>query len=231
MIKVNGVEALNTLQELVDPAYAAVLVIDMQNEIVAKTGGYAEHGYDISGIRQAIPVIRRVLDAAKEMNLLVTYAEFVHRDRRGSPLVDGPSVQLHSSEAWVSDVVEGTWEAQTVDELSPEPEDAVILKSRASAIYNTYLGNILRSHGIRSVILTGCLTDGCVLKTAVDMTHQGFYPLVIRDGVGSLTAENHDLGLRYMEKNSLCFRPRRSSLRGQSEDLLRKTNVVLITQK
>ena len=74
MIKVNGVEALNTLQELVDPAYAAILVIDMQNEIVAKTGGYAKHGYDISGIRQAIPVIRRVLDAAKEIRELGRFA-------------------------------------------------------------------------------------------------------------------------------------------------------------
>jgi nicotinamidase-related amidase len=71
-------------------------------------------------------------------------------------------------------------------------------KSRASALYGTYLDNILRARGIRTVLLTGCLSDGCVLKTAVDLTEHGYYPVVVKDAVNSLTAERHDVGMKYM---------------------------------
>ena len=113
--------------------------------------------------------------------------------------MDGPNVHLHSNEEWVSDVFEGSREAETLPELEPHPKELVISKSSASVIYNTYLGNILRTKDIRTVMLMGCLTDGCILKTAVDLTQNGYYPVVVKDAVNSLTAEKHELGLRYIE--------------------------------
>ena len=205
MVRINGVEAWNTAEELLDPGSTAVLVIDMQNEAASSKGGYTKHGYDISRIRSIIPTIQKVLEAGRRLNLLVAYTEFVHRDRQGVSLMDGPNVYLHCKEEWVSDVTDGTWEAKTVDELVPLPGEVVIQKSRASAIYHTYLENILRHRGIRSLVLMGCLSDGCVLKTAVDLTEHGYYPVVVTDGVESLTAEKHDIGMKYMEMKFPLF--------------------------
>jgi nicotinamidase-related amidase len=202
---INDVEIFDTAAELLHPRHTALLVIDMQNETASLRGGYAQHGYDLSGIRNIIPTIQGLLGAARELQIPVVYTEFVHRDRRGVSQMDGPCVYLHRNEAWVSDVKEGTWEAQTLDELAPAPSDYVLQKSRASALYGTYLDNILRHHGIRTMVLTGCLTDGCVLRTAVHATECGYYTAVVRDGVGSLTAEKHALGLRFMEMKFPAF--------------------------
>ena len=199
MIRINEIEVFDTAKELVNPRHTAVLVIDMQNETASDEGGYAKHGYDISRIRSTVPIIRRVLEAGRRLNLLVAYTEFIHRDRRGVTLMDGPNVFLHCKEEWVSDVVDGTWEAKTLDELVPQPGDLVIQKSRASAIYHTHLEDVLRKNGIRSIVLMGCLTDGCILKTAVAMTDHGYYPVVVEDAVESLSAKKHEIGLAYIK--------------------------------
>jgi nicotinamidase-related amidase len=177
----------------------------MQNETASLRGGYALHGYDLSKIRSIIPTIQRVREAGRSLNLVAAFAEFVHRDRRGISLMDGPNVYLHRGESWVSDVREGTWEAETIEDLAPQGRDFVIRKSRASAIHNTYLDNLLKSRGIKTVVLMGCLTDGCVLKTAVDLTEHGYYAAIVKDGVQSLTAEKHELGLRYLEMKFPTF--------------------------
>src|SRR6266403_3305574 len=130
MIRINEVEVFDIAKELINPRHTAVLVIDMQNETASDKGGYAKHGYDISRIRSTVPIIRRVLEASRRLNLLVAYTEFIHRDRRGVTLMDGPNVFLHCKEEWVSDVADGSWEAKTLDELVPQPGDLVIQKSR-----------------------------------------------------------------------------------------------------
>jgi len=198
IMMLNGVEVFDKPGELLDPRHTALLVIDMQNEIASDKGGYFQHGYDIGRVRSIIPTIQTLLQAGRGRKIPVVYTEFVHRDRRGVSQMDGPTVYLHRNEAWVSDVTEGTWQAQTVDELGPAPDDLVLQKSRASALHGTYLDNFLRSRGIQTIVLTGCLTDGCVLRTAVHATECGYYAAVAKDAVGSLTAEKHDLGLKYM---------------------------------
>src|SRR5947209_7116348 len=135
MIRINEVDVLDKAEELIDPKHTAVLIIDMQNETASDQGGYAKHGYDISRIKSIVPTVQKVLAASRKLNLLVAYTEFIHRDRRGVTLIDGPNAFLHSREEWVSDVVDGSWEAKTLDELAPQPADLVIQKSRASAIY------------------------------------------------------------------------------------------------
>ncbi|HLJ11496.1 MAG TPA: isochorismatase family cysteine hydrolase [Planctomycetaceae bacterium] len=198
MIRVHGIDVLDTPQELLDPARTAVVVIDMQNEIVSNGGGYAKHGYDVSPIQAIVPTIGRLLDAARQCEIPVIYTEFVHRDRFGACLMDGPNTFLHRRAEWISDVTEGTWAAATVDELAPRPGETVLAKSRASALCHTGLEGLLKDRGIDCVLLVGCLSDGCVLKTAIDMTHHGFYAMVVSDAVASMNPESHRLGLDYL---------------------------------
>jgi nicotinamidase-related amidase len=203
--EINGVRVLTTIEELVDPARTAVIVIDMQNEIVASQGTYSEAGADVSNVAAIVPGIGRLLAAAREMGVLVTYAEFVHRNALDASLMDGPNVYCHHGASFVSDVVEGTWEAETVGELAPQAGDVVIRKSRGSAMYHTALDDILQARGIRSLIVTGTSTSGCVLFTAVDAMHGGYYPVIVRDCVGSYNREGHDRALTWMETKFPAF--------------------------
>ena len=96
MKTIHGVEVLTEIEELVDPASTAMIVIDMQNEEVSEEGKYATDGEtDVSPARAIIPNIQRLLDAARGAGVLVTYAEFIHSSRDGVILMDGPSYFVH----------------------------------------------------------------------------------------------------------------------------------------
>lgn len=48
------------------------------------------------------------------------YAEFIHANALGQTLMNGPEMWVHRKAEWVSNVVEGTWESRTIDELAPQ---------------------------------------------------------------------------------------------------------------
>ena len=199
MLRVNDVDVFDTAEELLDPKHTALLVIDMQNEMGSDKGGYAKNGYDISRLRSVIPAIQKVLEASRKLNLPIIYTEFIHRNRDGTTRMDGPNVYMHRKAHWISDVVEGAWEAKTLDELAPQPGDVVLQKSRGSAARDTELDSILKKRNIQCVVLTGCVSDGCVLSTAADMSERGYYCVVVTDAVESLGKENHDIGMKFIE--------------------------------
>lgn len=205
MRTINGVDVLITIEESIDPTRTAVIVIDMQNENVSKEGGYAKAGTDVSKVAAIVPRIQRLLRAARSIGVLVTFAEFIHRNKLGVSLMDGPNLYHHRHATFVSDVVEGSWESQTVDELAPQVGDIVIHKSRSGAMYHTALDDLLRTRRIRSLIITGTLTEGCVLHTAVDATQRGYYPVIVRDCVSSYEAKSHELALAWMETRFSMF--------------------------
>ena len=206
---ISGVEVLTTLEELVEPGRTAVIVVDVQNGIVSRVSSneaaYAQARADVANVIDIIPRIQRLLAAARGMGLPIVFAELIQRNALGVPLVKGPTRYHHRDSASVREIVEGTWEAQTVDELTPEPGDFIIHKSWSSAMYHTRLDDILKTRNIRSLLLTGLITGGCVLMTGVDALHHGYYPVVVKDCVSSYDPERHELALRWMEAHFPLF--------------------------
>ena len=206
MKTIHGVEVLTEIEELVDPASTAMIVIDMQNEEVSDEGKYATEGeIDISPAKAIIPNIQRLLDAARRAGVLVTYAEFTHRSRDGALLMDGPSYFVHRDDHFVSCVQEGTWAARTIEELAPRSGELVFSKTRGSAFWQTPLRNVLQTRGIRSLVLTGIATGGCVMATFTDSRMQGYYPVVVSDAVASYDMEDHNRALLWMASRGPVF--------------------------
>ena len=202
---INGIEVLNTRAEFLAPDQCALLVIDMQNENLKDDGGYARHGTQVGGMAGVTAAIRDLLAAARATGVPVFYTEFIHRSRHGVNLNDGPSLYVHRDADFVSEVREGTWQAQTIDDLAPQPGDVVLTKTRASAFHGTPLAAQLLNRGIRSVVLTGMITQGCVLHTHADALMKGFYPVVAGDGVGAYEQEWHELAMRWMARKSPVY--------------------------
>ena len=76
--------------------------------------------------------------------------------------------------------IEGTrWNKMSID---VHDEDYMVTgKKRLSAFYPTDLEMLLRNLGIRRVVLTGCMTDCCVINTAFDAANRDFRVVVPRD--------------------------------------------------
>ena len=197
MKTINGVDVLTTIEELVHPLRSAVLVIDMQNRSIR---------HDVPYVAEIIPNLQRLLAAARSRGVPVVYAEIIHRNRLGAPLVNGPAWYWARDRSSVpDDLVEGTWEAQTVDELAPQGGDFIIHKSRASAMYHTALDDFLSLHRVESLIITGCVTGGSVLMTAVNACSHGYYPVVIRDCVSPSSAKQPNPELAWLESQFPAF--------------------------
>lgn len=84
--------------------------------------------------------------------------------------------------------IEGTrWNKMSID--VHDEDYMVTTKKRLSAFYPTDLEMLLRNLGIRRVVLTGCMTDCCVINTAFDAANRDFRVVVPRD----LTRGSEDL--------------------------------------
>ena len=119
----------------------------------------------------------------------VAYAEQVHRSYVGAILADGVDYYSYSEAEWAPCVQEGTLAAKTVDELTPQGEDLVFSKVRASALVGTTLDSSLRARGIRSIVLAGTSVQGCLVQTHYDAHQAGYYPVVVRDAVAPYGAD------------------------------------------
>lgn len=76
--------------------------------------------------------------------------------------------------------IEGTrWNRMSID--VHDEDYMVTTKKRLSAFYPTDLELLLRNLGIRRVVLTGCMTDCCVINTAFDAANRDFRVVVPRD--------------------------------------------------
>lgn len=130
-----------------------------------------------------------VLSAARENDVTVIYTQ-VYYNKNG--LDGGLFVQKIPA---LRQLVVGEPLAEIVPELSPQPDDVIVVKQYASAFFGTSLAAMLTSLGVDTVILTGCSTSGCVRASAVDAIQHGFRPIVPRECVGDRRAEPHESNL------------------------------------
>lgn len=73
--------------------------------------------------------------------------------------------------------------------------DLVISKKYGSAFFGTSLASQLQVKGIDSLLISGCVTSGCVRASAIDAVQSGFRATVVRETVGdrSLLANEANL--------------------------------------
>ena len=72
-------------------------------------------------------------------------------------------------------------------------------KRHYSAFSGTDLDIRLRERRVNTIVLTGVLTDICVLHTAIDAYNLGYEIEVVASAVASLTQENHRFALNHLQ--------------------------------
>lgn len=174
-------------------AKTAVLVVDMQNDYGSAGGLFERNGIDISGIRELIAPIARVLTSARRAGVPVVYTKAALRPdlsdlpEPGSPLRDrwlayGAGTPVQAPDGRPSRVlIRDTWNTDVVDELKPEPGDIEVYKHGYSAFHETELDAVLKQRGIKYLIVTGCTTSVCVESTIRDAHSRDYYCILLED--------------------------------------------------
>ena len=162
----------------------ALLIIDMQNDVVEKLP--LAPGI-ISGIRD-------ILDRFRTAKKPVFHIGRSYRS-------DGTDVELPRLEIFKEHgfrIVEGTRGAEIVEPLKPLPDEYVIIKSRWSGFFNTSLDLLLNRLGIGTVVLSGVQTPNCVRTTAYDAIAYDLDTIVIKDCSAAMTEQVHEYNLTDM---------------------------------
>jgi nicotinamidase-related amidase len=103
-----------------------------------------------------------------------------------------------------SDIIRSALEGEYPDLVKPivPPEGCQFLtKVRHSAFYSTALAYLLRQLGVERLILTGQVTEQCILYTALDAYIRHFSFIVAPDAVAHIDATLADAALTMMQRN------------------------------
>lgn len=191
-----------------DPAKAALLVIDMQNDFGARGGMFDRAGIDISGIQAAIAPTAKAIAAAREAGIRIIFVKMAFRpDLSDAGPADAPNRRKHARlgvREGGRTLIRDTWNTEIVDSLKPQPTDPVVYKHRFSAFFETELDGLLKQLGVRSLIVTGCTTSVCVESTIRDAMFRDYSCLLLEDctaePVGNhFPGSNHEASVRIIQ--------------------------------
>lgn len=76
----------------------------------------------------------------------------------------------------------------------------VVMKGGPSIFFNTQVAPFLIKHGVDTVVVTGCITSGCVRASVIDSFSLGFRTIVPEDCVGDHEEEPHRANLRDVDR-------------------------------
>jgi len=176
---------------------AALVIIDMQRDFLQPGGFGSALGNDVSQLAKVVEPTQRLLAAARDADLLIVHTREGHRPdladlapakhRRGKA-----SLRIGDRGPMGRILVRGEPGHEIVPELEPLPGEPVVDKPGKGSFYATDLELILRSRGIRTVIMTGVATNVCVETTARQAFLKDYYVVFTRDGTATYTQAEHD---------------------------------------
>jgi ureidoacrylate peracid hydrolase len=198
-------EMLNTLAEKVDPRWAAVIVVDMQNDFVSPGGAWDKTGQDITFAQQALPRVVDLVAGARAAGVPIVFIRSIYTTDDNRYLSDVFLQQEQRKQGAVGRFLsvpvcrEGTWGWEIAAGLDPRPEDTIVTKHRYSAFHNTDLDLRLRSQGIRTMVVTGVGTAVCVESTVRHGYFLDYYQVIVSDACAGYTQEVHEQAIRRMD--------------------------------
>ena len=171
----------------------------MQNDVIMEGGAFADSGSPAHARSQnVIENARRLAAACRRAGIPVIHVWFVCEPGHPSMLANAPLFQgLVASNA----LVRGTWGAQPVPALAPEPGDLVVEKMTMSAWESSRLETYLRGHGVDTLINCGAWTNMSVEHTARTGADKGFRVVVPEDCCSTMNAAWHAASIDYAMQN------------------------------
>lgn len=181
----------------IDPDSTAAIIVDMQNDYVHPEGGLPSAlGYDTVRLERDADRMAQFLDAWRDRGLQV-----VHVQTHQSAATNSTVWARRYPDRDIAICEPGSWGADFYDDLTPGEDEPVVTKHRYSGFADTNLDLVLRSNGIETLVMCGCLTHVCVEATGRDAFHRDYWVTFLEDCCSTTDAytELHEATLQNMD--------------------------------
>jgi len=173
------------------PGKTALLVVDMQRAFLDPG-----EAMEVPPARDIVPQIQALLDLFRGKRLPVLFTEFTYSEaapvhvgllhpehRRAAPGAQRGFGRPSSS------CLAGEANVHVVPDLAPQPGELIVTKHYYDGFNGTALDTALRSRDVTHLVLTGTMTDICVLGTVIGGMNREYRMTVVDDGTATLWPE------------------------------------------
>ena len=185
-------------------SHTALIVVDMQNDFCASDGFVANGGRDVSHVQEMAKRLPELIELARQAGVLVVFVRCAYSTDDNRYLSDvwlEQAARRQGSGYTLAPVCqEGTRGGEYYGDVRPVEGDIIVTKHRYSAFHGTDLEVILRSHGVRTVVLTGVSTHVCVETTAREAFVRDYYTVVVADGSAAYLQQEHETALKLIDR-------------------------------
>jgi ureidoacrylate peracid hydrolase len=175
---------LHPLADL-DPGVTALLVVDMQDFFIDM----------VPAARSVVANINRLADGVRRAGAEVVWIKMTvaPEDRQSWSHFYAKLLSEPESDAHFNELRRGAKEWQLWHELEVADRDWIVEKNRFSAFIqgSSDLEQRLRDAGIRTLLITGTVTNVCCESTARDAMMLDFESIIVSDGCAALDEEAH----------------------------------------
>jgi gluconolactonase len=182
-----------------DASRCALIIQDMQNDVIIEGGAFADSGAPEHAIAQnAVANVADLAAACRSAGVPVIHVWYIVEAgapglRQNAPLFEG----VRESNG----LVRGSWGAAPADGLEPQDGDHVVEKMRMNGFYETRLDILLRGLGADTILITGAWTNMSIEHTARHGADAGYEVVIASDGTSTISEEWQHAALNYAVTN------------------------------
>jgi gluconolactonase len=183
----------------IDPKSAAMIIQDLQNDVIIEGGAFADSGApEHAKAQNVVENVKGLAAAARSVGVPVIHVWYIVEAgapglKQNAPLFQGVKES--------NGLVRGSWGAAPADGLEPQEGDHVVEKMRMNGFYETRLDILLRGLGVETLIITGAWTNMSIEHTARHAADAGYRAVVASDGTSTVNEEWHNAALNYAMQN------------------------------
>src|SRR3954451_3332655 len=183
----------------IDPKSAALVIQDLQNDVIIDGGAFADSGAPAHATSQNVVAnVAGLAAACRQAGVPVIHVWYIVEQgapglKQNAPLFQG----VKDPKA----LVRGSWGAAPVEGLEPQEGDHVVEKMRMNGFYETRLDILLRGLGVQTLVITGAWTNMSIEHTARHAADAGYEVVVVSDGTSTVSDEWQNAGLNYALTN------------------------------
>jgi len=183
----------------IDSKAAALVIQDMQNDVIIEGGAFADSGAPAHATAQnAVENVKGLAAACRSAGVPVIHVWYIVEAGAPGLKLNAP---LFEGVKEANALVRGSWGAAPAEGLEPQDGDHIVEKMRMNGFYETRLDILLRGLGVETLIIAGAWTNMSIEHTARTGADKGYFMFVPEDCCSTMNADWHNASINYALQN------------------------------